>query len=502
MYNTPVLFLIFNRLDTALKVFEQIRLTQPKQLFIAGDGGRNNDEHEICLEIRSAILTKIDWDCEVNTRFQDTNQGCGVHVSGAITWFFAHVEEGVILEDDCLPDKNFFDFCENNLKKYRNTEKIKSINGTCLIDDINSSETYYFSKYPLIWGWATWKRAWREYIFDWDNELAGNPIIFKRFSKEESNFWKSILHKICNKEIDTWDYQWLFSVWLNDGLTIQPCFNFISNIGFDENATHTKHDNLQIGNKKRFVKKIEIIHPTQIKPNNWFDRVFYNTFFNPSRTKIKKGRVNYISLLKHMLVKKLVRVLSNHFAPLEKIEFRKENNPHGIHFEDNSFIESFISIENGQGIHLGCNSSIGKLAWLAVITKYFNQEFTEGKILIGNNTRIGNYCCITAIKKVAIGEGVLISDHFYTSDHSHEHNPSNGSPVFQNLTAAHTVNIGNNCFIGMRVSILPGVNLGEHCVVGAHSVVTESFEPYTMLAGVPAKAIKRFNLNTKRWEKL
>ena len=97
---TPILFLIFNRLDTTKIVFEEIKKQKPKQLFIAADGPRANKENEniVCKEVRNYVLKNIDWNCEIKTLFRERNLGCGKAVSEAISWFFDNVEQGIILK--------------------------------------------------------------------------------------------------------------------------------------------------------------------------------------------------------------------------------------------------------------------------------------------------------------------------------------------------------------------------------------------------------------------
>jgi len=245
MLKTPVLFLIFNRPDTTSKVFEKIRAIKPERLYIAADGPRPNisSDKEKCALARS-VVDLIEWDCQVKTLFREANTGCGKGVSDAITWFFTEVEEGIILEDDCVPDNSFFAFCEQLLSYYKNSEKIMHIGGTNF-QDANKQYTasYYFSSIAHVWGWATWKRAWNKYSFD-INGLDD----FKKFKKINHyyndnkiiEYWHSIFDRMRRHEIDTWDYQWTYSIWNNKGLSIIPKVNLVSNIGFDEDATHTK----------------------------------------------------------------------------------------------------------------------------------------------------------------------------------------------------------------------------------------------------------------------
>jgi hypothetical protein len=164
-FATPILFLIFNRPDTTDKVFEKIREIQPRQLFISADGPRpdRKDEREKCEEARK-VIQKIDWKCELKTNFSEKNLGCRVGVSSGIDWFFSQVSKGIILEDDCLPDASFFNFCKVLLEYYRNDERIMHIGGINVQDGrMRGTASYYFSKISHIWGWATWKRAWEKY---------------------------------------------------------------------------------------------------------------------------------------------------------------------------------------------------------------------------------------------------------------------------------------------------------------------------------------------------
>ena len=117
--NTAVLFLVFNRLDTSKQVFQAISQAKPPRLYVAADGARvsKEGESEKVQAVRDYIMQNIDWKCEVKTLFRDENLGCKYAVSGAITWFFQNEEQGIILEDDCLPNQSFFWFCEELLER-------------------------------------------------------------------------------------------------------------------------------------------------------------------------------------------------------------------------------------------------------------------------------------------------------------------------------------------------------------------------------------------------
>ena len=237
MFDTPILYLIFNRPNLVEITFSAICEIKPKKLFIAADGPRldNLDDVLNCMLARQYVLSKIDWECDVKTLFRDTNYGCGIAVSSAISWFFEDVEEGIILEDDCLADKSFFNFCALLLNKYRSNHKILHINGSNHQFGIKRGfSDYYYSVYPHIWGWATWKRAWNLYDFKMsDFRLYQHKNYFKKYAQI------SLMMYVFNSKIDTWDIQWVYSVFKYKGLVITPNINLITNVGFDENATHT-----------------------------------------------------------------------------------------------------------------------------------------------------------------------------------------------------------------------------------------------------------------------
>ncbi|OXB04806.1 nucleotide-diphospho-sugar transferase [Flavobacterium pectinovorum] len=289
---SAVLFLIFNRSDVTELVFEQIRNNRPSKLYIAADGARKDrpNEIEICNETR-AITAKIDWDCEVKTLFREENLGCKYAVSSAIDWFFENEEEGIILEDDCLPSEDFFVFCDAMLEKYRFDTRIRHIGGTNLqMGQKRGNDSYYFSNLTHVWGWASWRRAW----IDYDVELAKYKsadientfkFIFNNIIVVES--WRSIFNKLLKNEIDTWDYQWTITNFFNNGLSIIPNVNLISNIGFGANATHTDNSNDAFSNLKT-EKLLQITHPLVMLPNKEADFFTLNREFKVKKRKRKK----------------------------------------------------------------------------------------------------------------------------------------------------------------------------------------------------------------------
>jgi hypothetical protein len=241
---TPVALMIFNRPRHTEQVFARIREARPARLLIVADGARGNrpGEAEKCAAAR-ALTEQVDWDCEVSRNYAPDNLGCKRRVSSGLDWVFGQCEEAIILEDDCLPRHSFFRYCAELLEHYRDDKQVTAVSG----DNFQfgkrwTDASYYFSRYPHVWGWATWQRAWQHY----DVEMKGWPEardsrwLNQLFDDQQRvRYWTETFQSVYDGEIDTWDHQWTFACWRMNGLTALPEINLISNIGFGLDATHT-----------------------------------------------------------------------------------------------------------------------------------------------------------------------------------------------------------------------------------------------------------------------
>jgi len=212
-------------------------------------------------------VKKIDWDCELHTNFSESNLGCKRGVTKGINWFFDNVDEGIILEDDCLADPSFFTLCSELLEKYRGDENIMHIGGVNFQDGIKRGEaSYYFSRLCHVWGWATWKRAWSKYdvnIKGFDESTYDSYIRNIVTNNKIREFYKKYFILVQNNQLDTWDYQWVWTVWSNNGLSVIPNTNLVKNIGFGDDATHTTDfANIFAGNETG--KIFNTVHPPKI----------------------------------------------------------------------------------------------------------------------------------------------------------------------------------------------------------------------------------------------
>jgi hypothetical protein len=278
--NTAVLLLVFNRPDTTSKVFEAIRQAKPPRLYVAADGARAGrvGEAELVAKVRE-IATAVDWPCEVRTLFRDKNLGCKFAVSGAITWFFEQEEQGIILEDDCLPSQSFFWFCEKMLEIYKYEERIFMVSGYNKQNEWKPSNwDYFFSHLGGIWGWASWRRAWQHYDVEMNNleEMCNENSFIKEMGETlgvlRQKQLVSAKEKIMSGELDTWDYQWALSRHFHVGLACVPSISLIRNIGFGVDATHTKLVEADSVNEHEI--KLPIAYNDAISPDREYDVLF------------------------------------------------------------------------------------------------------------------------------------------------------------------------------------------------------------------------------------
>lgn len=271
MLDTPVLFLIFKRPDLTRQVFQQIKKAKPFQLFVAADGPRQDKAGEaaLCQETRELVLQNIDWPCEVKTLFREKNVGCRVAVSEAVSWFFEHVEEGIILEDDCLPHQTFFSFCSEILNRYKDDEKIFHISGNNYQFSMIGNGSYYLSRIPHIWGWATWRRAWKHFDVNITTFNERNKIAY--FNNPEINcYWLQNFSRVKKGPADEWSFQWAFALFLNKGFVIQPQYNLVRNIGFDERSYRTSSSWHYLAQLKTYPVD-PLIHPEFLEYNEMPD---------------------------------------------------------------------------------------------------------------------------------------------------------------------------------------------------------------------------------------
>ena len=277
---TPVLLIAFNRPAQTRRVIDAIVSSGATNVFVAIDGPRDThrEDAEKTAEVRG-LIDNSPWPGTITTLYRPKNLGCREGVSGAISWFFEHVDEGIILEDDCLPNPTFFGYAEELLEHYRDDPRVGMISGSTFFPlPKESAHSYTFSRYPHIWGWATWKRAWDYY----DKQLSGwgqpdsldTLIAVSGASPNFVRFWKRLLDGVKRGEVDTWDYIWSYSFWRAGFLSVSPGVNLIENTGFSSDATHTRGKPLvRAFRPKASELTLPLTHPGLVETNERLERI-------------------------------------------------------------------------------------------------------------------------------------------------------------------------------------------------------------------------------------
>lgn len=294
MFQTPILLIIYKNPEVTKVVFDRIREIKPAFIYISADGAKTlNPEDLMEIEETRRVTENIDWDCKVLRRYSDTNLGCKIGVSGAISWFFETETEGIILEYDCLPDITFFNFCEVLLERYRNNENVFSISGNNFdFLSLNESiqirlrESYSYSYLSKIWGWATWRRAWNNFDINlskfpqFESEGKIKDLIN---DKRNQNYWLGKIRDVYQgRNASTWGFIWLFTLLSHRAYCITPKVNLVSNIGFGKDATHAKDTNSAFANLA--AEKMErIIHPPTIEPDYESDYLFSKYLYSSEK---------------------------------------------------------------------------------------------------------------------------------------------------------------------------------------------------------------------------
>lgn len=310
MSSIPILLLTFKRPDTTQKVLDSIRIYKPKRFYIASDGYRPNllGEKEKVEATRKLIIDQIDWPCDIKTLFRSENLGCRLGVSSAIDWFFEHESEGIILEDDCVPNVSFYGYVDKLLTWYQNDQRVMSISGHNFDFDSyfnpNLTNDFVFSRYHHCWGWATWKRAWQYY----DREMANWPMLRDAnwlLTIGDGNFffkdyWTYIFERAYQNKIDSWAYRWLFSCWSQYGLSILPHTSLIQNVGFGEDATHTKRNQDRISRddfnyEAKYMNSISFQGQSYMARNFELDNTIDHRWFNIGLISSIKRRLRSIT---------------------------------------------------------------------------------------------------------------------------------------------------------------------------------------------------------------
>lgn len=289
---TPVVVIIYARPDTTEKLFAVLRQVKPAQLYVIADAPRAGREDEIakCASARE-VFAHVDWDCRVLTNYAETHLGIKGRVESGLDWVFNMVGEAIILEDDCLPDPTFFRYCQELLARYRDEPRVMGISGNNFQFGQNrTAHSYYFSRYPHIWGWATWRRAWRRN----DPRMSGWPELRARgwlqqiFQDAQAVKYWDYVFQTEYEQSETWDYAWLLTCWSNRAWNILPNVNLVSNLGFRPDGTHggPKREQSIFSHMLTEPMSFPLYHPLDLNPNQVADDFTEDIMYSGNLTRL------------------------------------------------------------------------------------------------------------------------------------------------------------------------------------------------------------------------
>ncbi len=278
MFQVPILLVLYNRVADTHNLFQVIKDLKPSQLYVAADGAIHNDRLDYlnCLKTRAVIMPE--WECEVHEFFNEEHYGKSKMIHHAVSWFFSHVDEGIILFDDTLPNMDFFYYCEELLIKYRNEFKISHIGGTNFQKRFQrGNASYYFSAYSTTWGFATWSDRWKNFDLKMTelDDVDFSKVVSNYVDKpKEKNYWTRRFNILKKYDLDIWEYQYNYHIWYHNGLCITPNVNLVTNVG--------------LKNRKRKIRKLirqaekilPLTHPEEIVQNIEADRYAFKHVYN------------------------------------------------------------------------------------------------------------------------------------------------------------------------------------------------------------------------------
>ena len=287
----PGIYILFNRPDFTRRSFAAVRAARPAQLYLIADGPRKNrpEDVQLCREARRVVGEMLDWECDVTYDYSDVNLGCGRRVSSGLTRAFEQLGEAIVVEDDIVPQPSFFEFCTEMLMRYRGDPRIHAISGFNPIGRFASRDTHVGTLFWSPWGWASWARAWKDYSFDlraWNSPAVQHEI---RSHVRNDLYFQWLAHsfnEVLTGKVDTWDFQWLYTMMRQKRFAVASSGNLVENIGFRADATHTTSLlPFVIGLREHRMARNRAFAPVE-GPDRTHDKVYGEIMMCGSRTKI------------------------------------------------------------------------------------------------------------------------------------------------------------------------------------------------------------------------
>lgn len=536
--SSPVLLTMFNRPGHAAQVLEVLAKVKPKRLFLTVDGPRSDVPGEVA-EVTACreLARRIDWDCDLRTRFREKNLGCREGMIDAVSWFFDQVEQGVILEDDCVPSEHFFTYAADVFSAFSDNRRFMQLSGYAHVE--NPEGSVYFLPLTSSWGWGTTRRVWQEFMQQRDgivSDFNSHPELHLSFNLDDAYPYSKMFQQNLRGNVSSWAILFYWFVFRSGGLVAYPPWSLIRNIGFDGSGTHGRGGLVDDSNRStvddsnfQIPSSITLDASLLVKVRECLDsNGIREASAKPPRiaegdtssatcgqhyekSGAKPARISILDRLLKRIVSRALRLIEldkkqKHLRQIEahrsakveqKIERPERRVPHGVRLDPTTVLHETAALKNlsrkEDAFVLGANTHIrGELLTF----------WNGGTIQMGDNCYLGEGSRIWSQASIQIGDDVLIShlvDIHDTDGHplAAEDRVLDGRAILQGRgyltptkTASAPIVIEDKVWIGFKASILKGVRIGEGAIIAAGAVVTRDVPPYAVVAGNPAAIIR------------
>jgi len=241
---SAVLIIAYNRPFLFSRVLSQIIRFEPTCIYLFFDGGKSDKDWNDVRATRAIAHSQLqNYPGKYKIYELEKNIGCRLSVESALNWGFKFEDFLIVLEDDCLPSNQFFEYIYRARDAYANNSKVMMISGRNTLPVSHLHRVNFVN--GGIWGWATWSKHWHARLTEQTSclDLLKSPSARRFFLRHPYRFMniRNGSQRIWNQALDSWDYTWALSRVYHGGFTVVPPVNLVKNLGANIKATHKHH---------------------------------------------------------------------------------------------------------------------------------------------------------------------------------------------------------------------------------------------------------------------
>lgn len=238
----PIALFVYNRplhTERTLKFLQQNELAAESRLFIFSDGAKTIQDEDKVAEVRS-MIKKTDGFKSVKIFEKKENAGLANSIISGVSKLIAEYGQVIVFEDDLVTSPHTLTYFNEALNRYRKEEQVMHIGAYMYPLKTNHLPESFFFRAATSWGWATWERAWKNFEPDIDTLMSKFDHQKKTaFSIDHTmNFWKQ-MQEFKKGKNNSWAIRWYASIFLQNGLTLNPSQSLVNNIGHDGTGVHS-----------------------------------------------------------------------------------------------------------------------------------------------------------------------------------------------------------------------------------------------------------------------